>query len=91
MGSMNFKLIDGNIHNYLTVTFTIKLEVMSTVGAQQNEIQRRDTTLVKTNGPKMISPFDKVGYLTSASQIEHKSSERFKGDDRGDQTPPKRI
>ena len=35
MGSMNFKLIDGgNIHNYLTVTFTIKLEVMSTVGAQ---------------------------------------------------------
>ena len=34
MGSMNFKLIDGNIHNYLTVTFTIKLEVMSTVGGQ---------------------------------------------------------
>ena len=74
MGSMTFKLIDGNIHNYLTVTFTIKLEVMSKVGAQQNEIQRRDTTLVKTNGPKMISPFDKVGYSTSASQIEHNSS-----------------
>ena len=49
------------------VSFTINLEVMSSVGPQQNkpfrgwcEMQRRDAAPVKVNSSKTISPFDKV-------------------------------
>ena len=47
---------------------------MSRVGAQRNEtfrgcyeMQRRDTTPVKTNGTKMSSSFKNVGSITSIS------------------------
>ena len=49
------------------VSFTINLEVMSSVGPQHNkpirrwyEMQRSDANPVNVNGSKMISPFDKV-------------------------------
>ena len=49
------------------VSFTINLEVMSRVGVQQNKtgrgwykMQGRDSTPVKINGSKTISPFFKV-------------------------------
>ena len=56
------------------VSFTISLEVMSRVGAQQNEsfrgwyaMQRRHTIIVKINGSKTISLFHKVRNITSTS------------------------
>ena len=56
------------------VSFKINLEVMSSVGTQKNEtfrgsyeMQRRATTLVITNGSKIISRFDNVGNVTSVS------------------------
>ena len=49
---------------------------MSLVRVQHNEtfrgwheMQRRDTTPVKTNDPKMSSLLEKVGIITSASYI----------------------
>ena len=57
---------------YLLVLF--KLEVMSRVGAQQDEafrdqdkIQKKDITSVKTNGSKTSNLFEKVGNITSTS------------------------
>lgn len=49
------------------VNFDVNLEVICRVGAQQNEtlrgceMQGKDTTPAKINGPKMISPLSKVG------------------------------
>ena len=56
------------------ISYPIILEVMSRVKAQHNEtfrewheIQRRDTTPVKTNGSKTSSLFENVGNITSTS------------------------
>lgn len=56
------------------VTFTINLEVMSWVGAPQDETlrgwlerQRRDIALVKISGSNAIKPLNKKGNITSTS------------------------
>ena len=58
----------------------MNLEVMCRAEEHQSETfrgwyqtQRRNTTQVKFNDSKMISPFDTVGNITSTSRIEHNS------------------
>ena len=56
------------------IRFKISLEVMSRVRAERNEtfrgwneIRKRDTTPVKTNGSKTGISFEKAGNITSTS------------------------
>ena len=60
------------------VSFPIHLEIMSKVG-QYNEtfkgvhkIQRRNITTLETNDSKTSDLFERVGNITSTSQIEEK-------------------
>ena len=59
------------------VCFTIKLELMSRVGAQHSktfrwwlEMLRRNTRPVKTKDCKTSSSFEKVGSITSTNYIK---------------------
>lgn len=67
-------MLYSQLNHYFSVNFTINLEVKIRLGVQHNETFRewhempgRDATLVKTNGSKASSLFQKVGNITSNS------------------------